>query len=249
MSAEQWSISELARMSCVSSRTLRHYQQIGLLLPAATGANGYRFYGRAQLGRLQRILLLRQLGLSLEAIGQVLDGAADPVQALQVHHAWLLAERQRLDTMAGTVAATIDAMQNGEAMGANDMFTGFAENPYQEEAMARWGKEAVAKSNARYALLTAEQKQAMKDESAAINAELARCAAAGLGADDGAVQAAVDRHYRWVSFHWTPTAAAYAALGQMYVDDPRFAASYSSAGVPAEYVRDAMKVYAGTRLA
>ena len=67
-----WSIAELAKLSRVSSRTLRHYHQLGLLAPAYTGHNGCRYYTRTELLRLQRILLLRELGLGLESIGEVL---------------------------------------------------------------------------------------------------------------------------------------------------------------------------------
>ncbi len=58
-----WSIAEVARMSKVTSRTLRHYDDVGLLRPAYVGSNGYRYYEQEQLLRLQQILLLRELGL------------------------------------------------------------------------------------------------------------------------------------------------------------------------------------------
>jgi len=67
-----WSIAQVARMSKASSRMLRHYDEIGLLPPARVGGNGYRYYEEEQLLRLQQILLLRELGLGLEAIGEVL---------------------------------------------------------------------------------------------------------------------------------------------------------------------------------
>lgn len=49
-----WSIAEVASMSKVTARTLRHYDDIGLLRPAYVGANGYRYYEQEQLLRLQR---------------------------------------------------------------------------------------------------------------------------------------------------------------------------------------------------
>ncbi|HEV7622518.1 MAG TPA: MerR family transcriptional regulator [Amnibacterium sp.] len=52
-------IGDVARMSGVTARTLRHYEAIGLLLPTSVGSNGYRFYGDAELLRLQRILVLK----------------------------------------------------------------------------------------------------------------------------------------------------------------------------------------------
>lgn len=51
-----WRIGQLARMAGVSERTLRHYDKIGLLNPAAVNrATGYRWYGAAELTRLERI--------------------------------------------------------------------------------------------------------------------------------------------------------------------------------------------------
>jgi DNA-binding transcriptional MerR regulator len=244
-----WSTAELAKLSRVSSRTLRHYDQVGLLPPAYTGHNGYRYYTQPELLRLQRILLLRELGLGLETIGQVLDGQADQLDALSVHRKWLLAERDRLDRMARTVAATISALQQGDAMSGEEIFKDFDTNPYEEEARQRWGDQAVADSKARHAALSAADKQAFMAEAGAINEELARCLDAGLPADDARVQAAVERHYRWICVSWTPDADSYLGLGRMYVEDSRFTAFYdkSRAGL-ASYLLEGITVYAASRL-
>nr|MDT0667634.1 MerR family transcriptional regulator [Micromonospora sp. DSM 115978] len=66
-----WSIVEVARMSGVTSRTLRHYDAIGLLPPARIGGHGYRSYDRDQLLRLQQIMLMRELGLGVAASATV----------------------------------------------------------------------------------------------------------------------------------------------------------------------------------
>ncbi|MFI1257366.1 MerR family transcriptional regulator, partial [Streptomyces netropsis] len=63
-----WSIADVARMSGVTSRTLRHYDEIGLLPPAWIGSNGHRYYEEADLLRLQQILLMRELDLGLREI-------------------------------------------------------------------------------------------------------------------------------------------------------------------------------------
>ncbi|MBP3977279.1 MerR family transcriptional regulator [Microbacterium sp. BLY] len=72
MAERDWSIQEIARLAGTTSRTLRHYDDIGLLPPSRIAANGYRHYDAAALVRLQRILLLRELGLGLPQIGEVL---------------------------------------------------------------------------------------------------------------------------------------------------------------------------------
>ncbi|WP_427015619.1 MerR family transcriptional regulator [Pseudarthrobacter sp. P1] len=73
-------IGDFARAGRVSVRMLRHYDAIGLLEPAHVADNGYRFYTAAQLERLNRIVALKDLGFTLEAVGALLDkrlGAAE----------------------------------------------------------------------------------------------------------------------------------------------------------------------------
>ena len=72
---QSWSTDEVVRLAGVSSRTLRHYDQVGLLRPAGTGPGGRRFYRRVELRRLQHVLVLRELGLGLPDIAAVLDPA------------------------------------------------------------------------------------------------------------------------------------------------------------------------------
>ena len=67
-----YTVKQVAKLSGVSIRTLHHYDEIGLLKPARVGANGYRYYGREELLRLQQILLHRELGFALEDIRRVL---------------------------------------------------------------------------------------------------------------------------------------------------------------------------------
>ena len=66
-------VKQVAAISGVTVRTLHHYDEIGLLAPAHIGANGYRYYGRAELLRLQRILFHRELGAPLGEIAALLN--------------------------------------------------------------------------------------------------------------------------------------------------------------------------------
>ena len=79
------SIQQVARLTGTTSRTLRHYHRIGLLVPSRVGDNGYRWYDDDALVRLQRILLLRETGMGLAEIGRVLDRETDEVTALRRH--------------------------------------------------------------------------------------------------------------------------------------------------------------------
>ncbi len=148
--AMAWSIAQVARMSGVTARTLRHYDEIGLLKPAYVGVNGYRYYEEEQLLRLQQILVLRALDVGLAEIAEAIDSELDTVAALRRHHARLLAERDRLGRLADTVARTIaelDEGQGGDTVAApkinrpENLFAGFDHSQYDDEARERWPEQ------------------------------------------------------------------------------------------------------------
>jgi MerR family copper efflux transcriptional regulator len=65
-------IGEFAEQAGVTPRTIRYYEDLGLLGPNEREGQGFRYYTEAELGRLKKIEVLKQLGLSLEEIGEVL---------------------------------------------------------------------------------------------------------------------------------------------------------------------------------
>lgn len=249
-----WSIAQVARMSGVTSRTLRHYAEIGLLEPAYVGSNGYRYYEEQQLLLLQRILVLRELRVGLTEIAAVLNDEVDTLTALRRHHAQLLAESDRLGLLAQTVARTIaelESTEGGDMSRINrpeNLFEGFDASQYEEEARSRWPDEAE-RSQQIARTYTPEQMEQQQRELTANMIRMAEFMVAGTACDDSAVLDQVDQHYRWIAQFWEPGANAYTCLGQMYVDDERFRANYQKiADGLAEYQRDAMAAYAQARL-
>lgn len=250
-----WSIVEVARHAGVSSRTLRHYDDLGLVPPAYVGSNGYRYYEQEQLLRLQEVLVLRELGLPLEAIRRVLEGTADRTAVLREHHAAILAERDRLDRLAGTVARTIER-KDGDVMGPEELFEGFdaeRQRRYEADLVERYGDrvtEQIDESWRRVGAMTKADAERVQAELVARDAEYAALLDAGVAPDDARVQEVTAGHYSWVCQFWTPSAEAFAGLGDLYVDHPDFHARYDAIrpGL-AEYVRDAMAVYAVESLA
>ncbi|WP_432993136.1 MerR family transcriptional regulator [Dactylosporangium sp. CA-233914] len=104
-----WRIGDLARMVGVSERTLRHYDKIGLLAPAAVDrATGYRWYGVTELARLERIRGLQHLGLSLRQITDVLD--APDAHLRQALAETVAALRRDIAAKAAAVAAAEDRL-------------------------------------------------------------------------------------------------------------------------------------------
>lgn len=250
-----WSIVEVARMSGVTSRTLRHYDEIGLLPPAGVSGNGYRYYEQGQLLRLQQILLLRELDLGLSEIATIVNQQRDQVTALRGHYQRLLRERDRLDVVARTVARTIDELEHQEGAPGmtkinrpENLFEGFDPTPYDAEARERWPQQWDQSKQFTDTLSAADTERMQREQTAAM-IRMAEFMTAGKHVGDAAVQAEVDAAYQAICQLWTPNAAAFKNLGQMYVDDPRFTSTYDQiAPGLAAYYRDAMNAYADTRL-
>jgi DNA-binding transcriptional MerR regulator len=251
-----WSIAEVARTSGVTARTLRHYDAIGLLVPARVDRSGRRHYGQGELLRLQQILLLRELGLALPAIARALaEDIGEPaegvggrsrgtLEALRRHEQWLEGERERLGTLLRTVRATIDGIEKGTDMDPTALFEGF-ENPYEHEARQRWGDEAVDASYERLRGLSPADAERARTGFTRVHEGLAPLLAAGVPVDDERVQALIAEHHGVVSLFCTPDAAAYRGLGEMYVDDERFRRNIGGGNDDlVRYLRDAMGVYA-----
>lgn len=245
-----WSTAEVARMSGVSSRTLRHYHAIDLLVPAEVRSNGWRYYDRQQLLRLQQILLLRELDLGLGTIADVLasDGGGS-LHALRRHRELLASERRRLAELADTVDATIETLETGRDLMTEALFNGFRSDPYEDEARERWGDVAVDAARQRMRAWSADDAELATSGYDDVRDGLAALRDEGAGVDDERVQLLVDRHYRVTCLFWTPDAEAYRGLAQLYVEDERFRSAIGQGDdALVRYLRDAMLRYADIRL-
>jgi MerR family transcriptional regulator, thiopeptide resistance regulator len=251
-----WSTAQVARMSKVTSRTLRHYDDIGLLRPAEVARGGLRYYGREQLLRLQQILVLRDLGLPLDKIASVVNEGGDRVDQLRRHHRWLTDERDRFARLAATVQATIDTLEGGEPMKPEELFENFdpaKQERYEAELIERYGDDIsphIEQSKQRMGRWSKADAQRIQGEWAQFGPALVELINQDRTADDPAVQATIAGHYRWVCNFWTPNRESYPGLGQLYVDSPEFRAQFDALDPRlAEFMRDAMSAYAQANLA
>ncbi|WP_457948018.1 MerR family transcriptional regulator [Pseudarthrobacter sp. alpha12b] len=253
--SRDWSIQDVARIAGTTSRTLRHYDGIGLLKPSRVGQNGYRYYDGAALLQLQRILLLRELGLGLPAIAEVFHRHVDPVAALNRHLEWLGQEQRRLALQAESVRQTIETVKAGGQLMAENMFEGFDHTQYRDEVVDRWGKDAYAKSDAWWRGMDAGEKREWKSRMGNLGKDWMAAARSGVAADGPEAKELAGRHVAWLkSIPGTPAAEGggdirdyVTGLADMYVEDPRFAANYG--GVEgARFVRAALHRFAETYL-
>jgi DNA-binding transcriptional MerR regulator len=88
-----WKVGELAERTGLTVRALHHYDAIGLVRPGARSASGHRLYTAGDLERLQRLLSLRQLGLSLDEVRACLDRPGYSLAEVLRLHAGRLRER------------------------------------------------------------------------------------------------------------------------------------------------------------
>ncbi len=258
MTGRDWSIQEIARLAGTTSRTLRHYDDVGLLSPSRIAHNGYRHYDEAALVRLQRILLLRELGLGLPQIAEVLNpvnARQSEESALETHLALLREEQNRLVRQIASVENTINALKGGEELMAENMFDGFDHTQYKEEVEERWGRKAYADSDRWWRGMTDAERADWQQRVSDLGRDWIAAAESGIDPASAEAQDVARRHVEWLTgIPGTPAAVPggdvkgyVIGLGEMYVADPRFGANYAtSAGGTqgAEFVRDALRIYA-----
>ena len=249
-----WSIAEVARMARTTSRTLRHYHQIGLLEPARIGANGYRYYEREQLLRLQQILLLRELDVDLDTIGDILAGQQDPADALRAHQRRIAREQRRLERLQRTLGRTLAHIERGAPMPAENYFDAFGEKQkgYERELVERFRNDArrhIEKSIERTKGWTQDDWATAMDDFQILLGQIADLKRQAVPHDGDAVQALVADHHEWLARFWTADRDAYAGLAELYARDDRFRVQIDAVepGL-ASYFRDAMQIYAEQRL-
>lgn len=246
----EYSIRELSNLSGVSTRTLRWYDEIGLLKPCRVAESGYRYYGAAEVDRLQDILYYRALGVGLARIRECLDAPSfDRLAALRSHLAALEAERERLNHLIRSVQSTIGAMERSEIMQDESKFAAFKqravdwnERTHGAELRAAYGDAEMDAANAAVQRLTLEQYREWTDLGREIQRRLEAAVQAGLAPDGEEGREIAALHRRWL----TVCGNAYdprrhKGLADLYTADARFLAYYDRE-VPgcARFLRDAV---------
>ena len=237
-SGKTYSVSEIAQLAGVSARTLRHYEDVGLLSPART-ENGYRAYGPKDVRRLGHVLAMRSCGLSLSEIRDLLDNPqADVRSALSSHLRDLHEQQQRLQEAVARTSAAIATIERIDVMKDEQKFEELKaqalqenEERYGEEARARHGDEAVDAANERLSGMTREQWDEKDRLEEAIKVQLRQAMATGDAAGEEAHELA-DLHRRWIQLHWGEgrySREAHLGLAQGYLADPRFRDYYDGA--------------------
>lgn len=252
----EYTVQKLGKMAGISTRTLRYYDEIGILKPARISSSGYRIYGQNEVDRLQQILFYRELGIKLETIKEIVTSPTfDGATALKEHRTQLLDKRQQLDLLIANVEKTISSTEGRMTMSNNEKFEGFKqkmiddnEKKYGKEIREKYGEDTINKSNAKVKNMTQAQHEEVTRLTEEVTTTLAEAFKTGNPASELA-QKAADLHKQWLTFYWSEySKEAHAGLAQMYVDDERFTAYYDKEQPgTAKFLRDAIHIYTGMK--
>ncbi len=252
----EYTIQKLSQIAGVSTRTLRYYDEIGILKPARINSSKYRIYGQAQVDLLQQILFYREMEVSLDTIKEIITAQDfNEEKALEHHLAKLLAEKKQLDILIENVKKTLEYKKGNINMSDNEKFQGLKkklidenEQKYGKEIREKYGDETINESNQRMMNMTKAQYEEFEQLGQEVLNTLEEAYATGDPSGELA-QKTADLHKKWLTFTWKEySKEAHAGIAQMYVDDERFTAYYDKKqpGLAA-FLRDAVHIYTGMK--
>lgn len=238
-------VHEVSKLTGVSVRTLHHYDAIGLLKPTRVTDAGYRLYDDAAIGRLQTILLFRELQFPLKEIKTIIERPGfDQKKALEQQIELLELHRKRLGEL---IAFAREMLMTGGGKMDFPVFDRTELNQYEAEVKSRWGETpAYQEYQRKSGDQTGAERRAADEGLLRIFAEVGK--GKGLTPDSAEAQAAVEELRQWITEHYyNCTPQILSSLGQMYVGDERMKAGIDNAGGggTAEFVSKAIEIYCG----
>ena len=241
-------IGEITKLFGVSARTIRHYDEIGLVQPTARSWSGYRLYGRQDIARLAQVVMLRRLQMPLSEI-EVALASGSTAECLRAHRESVIAQLETLSGVLSSIDRALEAEMTKYSLTPEEMKEVFGDafdESYAAEVEARWGNtDAYRESQWRAKSYNKSEWEAIKAESDAVMDGFARAMGSGETPDSQAAHRAVQAHRDHIEKWFNPVPLdMLACLGQMYVSDPRFAKTYNDIreGL-AQYVSDAVAAY------
>lgn len=240
-------------MAGVSVRTLRLYDDMGLVSPSGRTPAGYRQYGGADLLRLQQVLLYRELDIPLEEIRQLLDAPGfDAIKALERHRHLLELRTERLTRLIATVTRTITDLSGEETMmTTEELYEGFDKatiERYEGEAKKNWGgTNAYEQSRKRTRAMSKDEWKRVGARGGAIEADFATAFKSGEKPDGAEAATVCARWAEHLRAFYDPSPEMLEGLGRMYADHPEFRARYEGmAPGLADWLASALSVYSIT---
>lgn len=233
-------IGEVARAAGVSVRTLHHWEEVGLVVPAGRGPNGYREYGERDVARVRSVVAWRELGLSLDDIRLLLnDGVTTDL--LEQQHALLTEEADRVVARRDAVRRALEGRRMGielDPAEAREVFGDRDPGEHADEVEERWGgSDAYAESHRRTSSYSKDDWLRLGAEQEDLEARMAAAMASG----EPGVKLAREHQALISRWFYACTPEIHLGLAEMYVTEPRFQAHYDErAPGLAQWLRNAI---------
>lgn len=255
-----YTVSQLAKLSGLSIRTLHHYDEINLLKPAYITQTGHRRYSEDQLLVLQQILFFRELGFELKRIQEILtQNDLNRLQALKSHQILLKDKITRLKQLTKTLASTITHLEENQMIKNNQLFKGFEpesdqqaqyEKFLEEYLIQKYGKQKYEESKKGYKKVNYSKDDIHKiqQEWHAIGQELTELLENDYASASPEVQKLIGKHYELIKKFWTPTKESYAGHADFIIETEL--KNFYNAYHPklAQFLADGIKIFADENL-
>ncbi|MGX7030393.1 MerR family transcriptional regulator [Vagococcus zengguangii] len=227
-------IKEFAELTGVTARALRHYDEMGLLKPSYVNDAGYRIYGEAEVEQMQHLLFLKELGLSLKEIQQILTNPnLDYLALLKEHRSSLLAKKAELDNLLQLVDDSIQAKEGAIEMSDKQKFEAFKQQVVVQDqkngqiAREKYGEAAVNLSQEQLLNLNEAEYQAWQANEAELLDLLKNNEMIEIPSD--IAEEIFKLHKAWISVAWGKySIESHAGLAQLYAFTPDFIEYYDS---------------------
>lgn len=231
----EYGIKELSRLAGVSARTLRYYDEIGLLKPSRVSDAGYRHYSQKEVAVLQQILFYRERGFDLKTVQKIIyDKDFDMLEAMEKHLLALEDQKAATEALIQTVKKTIQHMKGVYTMSDKERFQTLKEKKLREnetkygaQARQKYGADRVEATNRKMMVLTDAQFQSWQELGEEILCRLEAGVKAGIRADSGEAETIATLHRQWLSTAMSDySPSIHKGIAVMYIADERFTTYY-----------------------
>lgn len=227
-----YTVGELAKHFSLTVRTLRHWEEQGLLVPSGRSWSNYRLYSLEDCARVQRIIIYRATGMKLMDIKELLDSGDSAIVHLKRQRESLLAHRQQTDKMIAAIDTLLEEAMNDNALNAEEIGAILGDADFvahQEEAEQLYGgSDDWQESRRRTASWSAADWQGNAEAFEQVEKDMINAIRKGVSPDSGEAARLVTLHRELLSAFFPVTPAKHYVISRSYIHDERFRSHYDS---------------------
>ncbi|MBN2605654.1 MAG: MerR family transcriptional regulator [Bacilli bacterium] len=247
-----YTIGELSILAGVSKRTLRYYDQVGILSPNHINESGYRVYTSKEVDLLQQIMFFKEFDITLSEIKEMLlSSNFDQLTTLKKHKINILKKKERIETLLYNLNETIDSIERNKTMKDSKKFEGLKEKliadnneKYGSEIKLKYGEVEIEESNDKIRKMSKADYAYAEELGNRILKQLTIAFQTNNPNSEASITLA-KMHQEWIQIYWpTYSIEAHKGLVKMYVEDERFASYYDKVVQGgAVFIRDVVLSY------